>query len=808
MHGFWQDIRVAVRTLCKTPAFTLLAIVTVAAGLGATTAIFSMVNGALLRRLPYATGDRLVRITQPSIRNSDEGFSVPEVEDLREQLPDFAAVAEYHSMSFQLYGRGEPQRVQTGVVSDDFFSMLGVRPLLGRLFRPGEDAVGAPPVVVLSYRYWVNQLGADPTVVGSTFTMNDKVHTVIGVLPPLPTYPDRNDIWMPAGACPFRSAPAMMHSRTGRMLSAFASLKPGVTISRAREDLALLTRRLHATYPDAYPATAKLGMGVTSLHDELMRSSRPLLLMLLATAGFVLIVAAANFANLMLSRQLRRTQDVAVRMALGAGRGRLFRQLAAESLCITITGGVLGVLIALSGMGLLRAFATRVTPRAGAITIDPLVLGVAFVLSVLVGVAAALAPTLRAQPSLNNALREGSLATSAGRRAGRGRDLLVAAQVAVAFVLLISAGLMARSLVLLQHADGGFETSGVLTARVDLNFTRYDSSPRVRDFADRLMARLAGQHGVESVALASDFPLNTAQPSSQAFEIEGRAMPAGQPAPHSDITIVTPAYFATIGIPVLRGRTFTDTDRDTANVPVVIGHRLATTYWPGRDPIGTRISFDHGRSWLTVVGVVGDVRQNQLSEDISDEIYAPFAIAPTRDIRVLVRAAGDPRSLAPVIRAAVHELDDKQPVVSVQTLDELRGQRLSEPRVTTVLLVAFALIALVITAGGLAGVIGYAVNQRAPEIGIRIALGADPARVLWLVVRDGVITVAIGLAVGFAIALVSTRLIARLLYAISPTDGVTYAAVAITLLTIAVCACLVPARRALHVDPARALRAR
>ncbi|HEX5438445.1 MAG TPA: ABC transporter permease, partial [Gemmatimonadaceae bacterium] len=519
MRSFGHDIRIAVRTLTRTPAFTLLAILTMALGIGATTAIFSVVNGALLQRLPYAHDGRLIRLRQPSTNQADEGFSVPEVAEYRAQVSDFAAVAEYHSMAFQLYGRGEPQRVQTGVVSDDFFSMLGVQPLLGRLFRPGEDAVGAPPVVVLSYRYWVDRMGADPTVVGQTFTMNDKVHTIVGVLPPLPVYPDRNDIWMPAGACPFRSAPAMMHDQAGRMLMAFALLKPGVSLARARSDLTLVDQRIHAAYPAAYPAASGFGIRAASLHEELTRGSRPLFLTLLATAGFVLVVAAANFANLMLARQLRRRQEVALRAALGAGRGRIFRQLAAESLCITLPGGVLGVLIALSGMGLLRTFAARVTPRAGEIGIDPVVLAVALGLSVVVGMAAALAPLMRAQPSLNHALREGSTATTAGRRAGRGRDLLVAAQVALAFVLLIGAGLMVRSLVMLQRADAGYQAGGVLTARVDLNFTRYNSSARVHDFARQLLARLAGQRDVLSVALTSDFPLNDAQPSAQPFEI-------------------------------------------------------------------------------------------------------------------------------------------------------------------------------------------------------------------------------------------------------------------------------------------------
>src|SRR5262245_25644092 len=500
MRDLVQDIRFAIRTLTKTPAFTALAIVTIALGIGANTAAFSMVHGVLLRRLPYAGDDRLVRIKQPSATRPDSRFSVPEIADYRAQAKSLVATAEYHSMPFQLYGIGEPQRVQTGVVSDDFFNLLGVRPLYGRLFAKGEEAVGAVPVVLLSYRYWMEQFGGDPKVVGRTFTMNDHTHTVIGVLPPLPTYPDNNDIWMPAGACPFRNS--VKDNRNGRMLQHFALLTEGASYERASSDLTTVSNRLHAEYPANYPTARKLSVDLVPLSQELEAQSKPLFLTLLAAAGFVLLIAMTNFANITLARQLRRQREIALRAALGAGRGRLFRQLATESLCLSLTGGVVGVAIAYSGLGLLRSLATRVTPRAGEIGINPTVLAFAFAISVVVGLAAALVPLLRGGigASLSDALRAGATTASASRGDGRARSVLVGAQVGIAFVLLVGAGLMVRSLVKLQRVDGGYVGANVISARVDLDWTRYnnpavqeDQRPLIRAFVDRVAARLQPQ---------------------------------------------------------------------------------------------------------------------------------------------------------------------------------------------------------------------------------------------------------------------------------------------------------------------------
>jgi predicted permease len=814
MRDILQDVRYALRTLANTPVFSVLAVITIGLGVGANTAAFSMVNGVLLRRLPYGSDERLLRIKQPSANSPDSRFSVPEIEDYRAQVKSLAAVAEYHSMPFQWFGDGEPQRVQTGVVSDNFFDLLGVKALLGRTFRPGEDPVDAPPVVVIGYRYWMQKLGGDPNILGRTFTMNNKVHTVVGVLPPLPSYPDDNDIWLPAGACPFRAG--VIDNRRGRLVQMYGVLAPGATVAQATSDIATVSGRLHSEFSEAYPAARKLATQTIPLRDELTAQSRPLFLTLLAAAAFVLVIAMTNFANLMLARQLRRSREIALRLALGAGRSRLFRQLTTESLCVSLAGGAVGVGIAYSGLGLLRSLATRVTPRASEITIDGDVLLFALASSIAVGLIAAIVPLLRSHVSLSDTLRAGGVATTSTRGDGRVRGLLVGAQVATAFVLLVGAGLMVRSLVNLERVDGGYVASNVLSARVDLDWTLYanpavhaDQTPLIYNFADQLVARLSSQTGVRSVALSSNIPLNRATPFQVPFQIRGRDV-APDGLPKADLTVVTASYFATIGIPLLRGQVFSDAARDTAVQEIVISDRLARVNWPGKEAVGQQISIDNGTHWFTVAGVVGDVHQNGLSRDVTDEIYVPLFNPQNAgtDLRVLVRTASDPMPMANAIRAAVREIDPRQPVVSIQTLAELRGARLSEPRVTTALLVSFAVIALVITAAGLGGVIGYGVSQRVNEIGVRVALGAERSAVVWLVMRQGLVLAAAGSVVGLGVAFAVTKSMRGLLFATAPTDAGTFVVAGVGLLLTAAIACFLPARRALSIDPVQALRAR
>jgi predicted permease len=804
-----QDVRYAARTLRKAPGFTLAAVLTLAIGIGASTAIFSMVNGVLLRRLPIGSGNRLVHLLQPAASNQFQGYSTMEVADLNHDLTTISGVAEYHSMAFQLYGHGEPLRVQTGVVSDRFFDMIGVRPLLGRTFRPGEEAVGAPPVVVLSYKFWMDQFRGDSSIVGATFTMNDKVHQVVGVLPSLPGYPNSNDIWMPAGACPFRSAPDMMNDRGMRMVRAYAVLKPGVSVQQARTELTALGNRYHAAYPAAYPADQRPHFDLIGAQEEMTQRARPILLLLLATAAFLLLAAVANVANLSLSRQMRRARELALRVALGAGTARLYRQLSLESLLLTAAGGTLGVALAASGIGVLRSLATRFTPRAGEIHIDLAAVGFAVMVCAITSLAIAVVPFTHvlSRRNIANALRQGSTGTVGSSADQRTRSVLVVAQVAIASVLLVGAGLIGRSLFALENVDAGVDVSNVLTARLDLSFTKYRSADVRRNFSAALLERLGGIPGVSSYALASSLPLNNGRPNNFQFIIDGVPTAAGPNGPRAEATAVSPEYFRTVQVPLLAGRTFTAADRDTTPESVIISHRLATAYWDGRDPVGTRISSDSGKHWSTVIGVVGDVRQNRLDADVTDEIYLPISADGSGDLRVFMRVSGAMPPVLTALKSAVRALDEQQPISQVQTLEEVRGAQLAEPRLTTTLLGAFASLTLLLTATGLAGVIGYGVTQRLPEIAIRMALGANTGKVLALVMRDALLIVVVGLIVGLGASAAGSKLIRGLLFHVAPSDVATYVLVAVVILAMATAACFAPSRRALRADPATVFRA-
>jgi putative ABC transport system permease protein len=802
-----QDTRYAARTLRKSPGFAAAAILTLAVGIGAATAIFSMVNGVLLHRLPIGSGDRLVHLTQPSLRTDDEGFFVVEVADLRRDMKTVSNVAEYHSMNFQLYGHGEPLRVLTGVVSDGFFDMIGVKPALGRTFLPGEEAVGAAPVVLLSHAFWMNQFNGDSSIVGATFTMNDKVHTVIGVLPPLPGYPNNNDIWMPAGACPFRSAPMMMNGRDMRMVGAFAVIKPGVSIDQVRTELATVGARYRQAFPAAYPEAQMLHYAATGARDEMTARAKPILYMLLATALFLLLVAVANVATLSLSRHLRRSRELALRVALGAGGARLYRQLALESLLLTFGGGVLGVGIAAASIGLLRTLSTRFTPRSGEIQMNATILLFAFALCVVIAFVIAAAPFIQVgRRNIANALRQGNTGSVGTRRDMRLRDALVTVQVALAFVMLVGAGLVARSLVKLERVDAGVDVHNVLTAQLALNFTKYNSGLKQRTVADAMLQRLNALGGVSSVAMSTSSPLRTSGLNDVPFQIEGIETAPGAHLPHADATSISPDYFKTVGVPLVRGRAFTSADRDTINTPAIISERMVKAYWGNRDPIGTRITPDSGKHWFSVVGVAGNVRTSLTDPDVTDELYIPVSVYGSSDLRVFLRTTGAMPPVEKAMRAAVHDVDPQQPVSSVQTLEQVRGAQLAEPRLTTTLVSAFAILALVLTATGLSGVIAYGVTQRLPEIGIRIALGASRGRVLALVMRDGLVIVVVGLVVGFGVAMGARGLVSTLLFQIGATDLTTYVLVSTVILGTAAVACFIPSRRALLADPARVFR--
>lgn len=814
LESLGQDIRYGARVLLKNRGFTLAAVLTLALGIGANTAIFSVIYGVLLRPLPYRDGQQLVVVHQQArlAKVEDLGFSVKEVMDYREQNKTMDSVVEHHSMSFILFGREEPERVQTGVVSANFFDVLGVKPILGRTFTPDDEKPGGDAVLILSNKYWQQSHGGDPNIVGKVFRMNNRAHVVIGVLPPIPQYPSESDVYMPTTQCPFRSAQAFIDNRNARMMTVFGRLKPGVELRQAQADLTNIAGNLQAAYPDSYPKNEGYAAKVVGLDDELTQRARPTFLILLATAGLVLLIACANVANLCLARVLQRQHEVAMRTALGASRARLIRQLLTESVLLSLTGGGLGLLIAHWGLPLLVTFAGRFTNRTGEISIDFSVLLFTMLVSLGTGLVFGLIPALsfrqNSKQSLAATLKEDSgRATSGGKN--RLRSLLVVTQVAISFTLLIAAGLMMRSLIKLQQVNPGFNPEKVLVMRLAPNWSKITTNTQRAEFSSRLMERVKQQPGVEAAALSSTYPLNprgiTRGPNNISIQLEGHPLSEGQLAPQVDPRAVTPDYFRTIGTPLIRGRMFTDADDEKAPQVAIINESAARHRWAGEDPIGKRVTADNGQTWQTIIGIVGDVRQYGLEHEPADELYAPEAQAPFAGF-LLVRTMSEPKSIARLMRDTVHQVDPDTAVDEVRTLQEVRDESVSSPRLTAMLLGLFAGLALVITAAGITGVMALSVTQRTREIGIRMALGATRARILTMVMRQGLTLVLIGLAVGVIGALALNRLISSLLFATPGADPVTFAVVSCLLMLVAGAACLVPALRATGIDPMLALR--
>ncbi|HEY6555116.1 MAG TPA: ADOP family duplicated permease, partial [Vicinamibacteria bacterium] len=635
-------------------------------------------------------------------------------------------------------------------------------------------------------------------------------HTVVGVLPPLPPYPDANDVFMPASACPFRNRPAVTEGRQARMLQAFARVKAGVSLVQAKAEMGVIADRLRAQYPEAYP---KVGYraDLRPVREELVQGARPPFLALLATAALVLLIACANVANLIIARLSGRERELAVRAALGAGRGRIVRQVLTESTLLALAGGALGLVLAAAGARMLSTFAARFTPRATEVSLDGWVLAFTLLLSLATGIVAGSLPGLPAWPRLARALGESGRSTSGpGRR--RLRGALVVAQLAFSFILLIGAALTLRSLAELSRVDAGFRAENVLTMGVDLNWSTYTDGGRQTDreriltFHEALAARTKSMPGVLGVGAAWTFPLNSRFSNDNSFMIEGRAVEEGQPLPQAEYRGASPDYFDTIGVPLLRGRGFDQHDRVKAPFVALLSRGLARRYWGDADPVGQRISDDRGQTWRTVVGVVGDVRNASLDRTPKDTLYLPFLQFPGYSYSYFVRTVGDPLALAHGVRQAVHALDPQTAVASVRTLEQVRHESIASPRLIAALLGSFATLALAITAAGLSGLIAFTVSQRTHEIGIRMALGADSRTVVGMLIRQGLSSVVIGLALGVAGALGLTRLVSGMLYGVGPTDIACFVASGTVLVVVATLACWGPARRATSIDPQVALR--
>jgi putative ABC transport system permease protein len=801
-----QDTGFAMRMMRKNLGFTLAAIIVLGLGIGANTAIFSVVNAVLLKPLPFEHGDRLLMLSQRTVPGQGVGnSSVPELNDYRSQNRSLDGVVEYHNMQFILLGRSEPERVETGVVSWNFFDVFGVKPLVGRMFEPADEKPGAPAVLLLSYEYWLRSFGGDPTVVGKIFRMNDKPHLVIGILPPFPQYPHENDVYMTSVACPFRSDPEMIADRKGRMLRLFGLMKPGVTPRQAQADLSTIAATMQHEFPDAYSKDATPKMEVTPMKTELTRDAKPTMLFLLAAAGFVLLIACANVANLNLARMVRRGREMGLRTAMGASRVRLFRQLLTESFLLALGGGLLGLLLATSGLKLLTQYVARFTPRANEVHVDAQVLlftlGIAALVSILTGTA----PALGRRANLAATLKEGGSQSTLGSRRSKTRGALIVAQVAVSFLLLIGAGLMVRSLINLQRVDAGFRPENVLTMQISLDFSKYMSNPSMLNFSDSLLEKVRAMPQVTSAAMSGEFPLDKSPAFNNEFLIEGQqANPNDKPT--AEFNAITPTYFRTLGIPILSGRDFDGRDRPDKLRVAIVNQSVVNHYFHGQDPVGRRVSFDEGKNWTEIVGVAGDVRERELSQKPKDFICVPYAQYPQMGPGLVALTQGNPMNIARTVVMHLYEVDPNQPAGRIQSLEQVRAESIAAPRLTTNLLGLFALLALAIAAAGIGGVMALSVSQRIHEIGVRMAIGARPVEIILMILRQGMGLALVGVVLGLAAAFALTQSVRSFLFGVTPTDPLTFIGVAAVLTLAACAACYIPARRAARIDPLRALR--
>jgi len=809
LETFTQDVRYGVRGLRKQPGYALAVAVTMTLGIGANTAIFSVVNAVVLEPLPYARGEDLLLVRQTRADVDNAGFSILDLDDIRRRTTALDALVEYHNMYFILLGGVEPERVATGVVSWDFFQTLGVVPLLGRAFRAEDDGHDVEGTLVLSHEYWQRAFAGRQDVIGRVVEMNDRRHTIVGVLPDLPMYPQANDVYMPRSACPFRMSPGDRERRGSGMASAVGRRRPGQSLAQVEADLGRIARSLETDFPDAYRVAIGHGLAASPLRREFTREFESTLLILVGTAAFVLLIVCASVANLAVARTMRRDRELALRTALGASQGRLLRQLVTESLILSLAGGAGGLLLAFVGMDLLVQYAGRFTPRATEVGINTTVLLFALVVSLLTGTIAAILP------AVSRRLGPRRAAISTGSRAVVHRsDLrrtLIVAEVAASFMLLIGAGLMVRSLLNLTGVNPGFSTDHVLTMQIDMNFTKYRAPADRAAHLDRLLANLQAIPGVSVVGATGTIPLlEQAGGSVGALLIAGRdaasrASESVASGPRAALMIASDDYFRAMDIPLVEGRFFSAADGLDAPPVAVVNQAFAASNWRGESAVGQRISANGGRTWLTVVGIVANVRQ-QLALEPVDEVYTPLRQVPYVTTNWAIRSSADPAEILPLVQAAVRATDRDQPIHRLRTLDDVRAASLAPPRLTATLLGLFASLALVITAAGIAGVIAYSVSQRTQEFGVRVALGASRTDVVSMVVGEGVRLAVTGLAIGALGAVVLGALLSTVLFGVGPVDAVTYVAVSAVLLGVAALACLLPALRAASIDPMAALR--
>jgi putative ABC transport system permease protein len=806
MFTLLQDIRYAFRLLAKSPAFTAIAILTLALGIGANTAIFTVVNAVLLRPLPFQDPSRLVLIAEkshyPTITTSYENW-----QDWRDQSHSFESVEATRPSTIALTGTGEPERLNSQNMTAGIFPLLGVKTILGRTFLAEEDRAGGAPVVVLSYGLWQRRFGGAPDIIGKPVNLDSQPYTVIGVLPAGFQLMFPADVYLPFTPWA-KTLPDDRNWHPG--IFPIARLKPGVTSEQARAEMVGITKRLEQQYPDY---NTGISANIVGVQDQMVQNVRPALLLLLGAVAAVLLIACVNVANLLISRAASRGREVAIRTAMGASRSRVLRQLLTESVLLSLSGGVLGILMAIAALGPLVKLASGSVPKAVTIALDYRVLLFTLAVSIFTGIFFGIAPALSTTKlDLRETLNEGSRGSTAGPGHHRVRGFLVAAEIAAAMLLLIGSGLLLRSFQRLQEVPPGFQADHLLAADLPLSRNAYAKPDQRFEFFDRLVERAQALPGVRSAAAASALPV-TSGGGAIHFNIHGRPPKSPHDFTAAGYFTVTPHYFETIGAPLLQGRFIAPNDTEKAPAVVVINATMARTYWPNESPLGKRMQLgatpENDVPWMEVVGVVGDVLQN-LGNQPAAEMYLPYrqadALLPVFQLSLVIRTATEPHLAIPSLRSAITEIDPNQPVVNVRSMEENISTNVAQPRFRAWLIGIFAMLALVLAAVGVYGVMSYAVTQRTTEIGIRVTMGAQPRDVFRIIVGEGLRLALVGVVIGLVTALALTRLLRTFLFGVSAYDPATFIGVSVVLTAVAVAACYFPARRATQVDPLVALR--
>jgi putative ABC transport system permease protein len=812
MENFWQDIRYGVRMLLKAPSVSIVATIALALGIGANTAIFSVVNAVLLRPLPFPSSARLMMVwdTAPLRGQKRGSSSYLNFADWRAQNHVFDRLASFHDADFIMTGRGESSRLQGAVVSADLFPLLQVNPMLGRSFLPAEDEPSdTGRVVILSQQLFQKRFNADVGVLNQTMILDGKNYTIIGVMPEAFQFPVQNDpveLWTTVAVDREGKSP-ITNERGAHYMEVIGRLKDGVDKVQAQAEMTAIGARLEQQYPDK---NLHRSVGVEPALEALVGDIRPTLLILLGAVACVLLIACANVANLLLARAMTRHKEIAIRSALGASRLRVIRQLLTESVILSLIGGALGLLLAVWWSDLLVSLGKDDIPRALQVGLDWRVMVFTLVVSVTTGVLFGLVPALQtSRTDLTESLKEGGRGSGEGARRNRVRGVLVVSELAVAVVLLVGAGLLIQSLWRLRQVKPGFQSDHVLTFNVAVPEVKYDGAKQVQFFED-LKSRLQALPGVQAAAFVEPLPLG-GDHFTLSFETEGRPIAKGD-QPSADFFLVDPGYFQTMGIPQIKGRNFTDRDQHKTSQVIIVSETFARQFFPGEDPIGKRIkpgisTFEDEKSQMReIVGVVGDVKNQSLALDPKPAFYVPHSQVPFSQMVVVLKTSTEPQSLIPTVTKEVASMDKELPVFGAKTLDEYLAASIAAPRFNTTLLAIFASVALVLTIVGLYGVMSYSVAQRTNEIGIRMALGAQTRDVLSMIVRQGLLLVLLGLAIGLAGAFGLMKLISSLLFGVTTKDPWTFAAVAGLLAAVALLACYLPARRATKVDPMEALR--